>query len=27
MLRNNNDKIIGFEVNAGRVMHVKFNKL
>jgi hypothetical protein len=27
MLRNSNDKITGFEVNAGRVMHVRFNKL
>ena len=27
MLRNSNDKIIGFEVNAGRLMHVRFNKL
>ncbi len=27
MLRNGNGKILGFEVNAGRVMHVRFNKL
>ena len=27
MMRNNKNKIIGFEVNSSRVMHLKFNKL
>ena len=27
MLRNNKNEISGFEVNSGRVMHLKFNKL
>jgi CubicO group peptidase (beta-lactamase class C family) len=27
MLRDGSNKIIGFEVNSGRIMHVKFNKI
>ena len=27
MLRNRRRKIIGFEVNDGRIMHLRFNKL
>ena len=26
MLRNNKGKIIGFEINSGNVMHLRFNK-
>jgi hypothetical protein len=27
MIRNNKDKITGFEVNSDRIMHLRFNKI
>jgi len=27
MIRDNKNNITGFEVNAGRIMHLKFNKI